>query len=69
MKLSDKKKETADAAVKAYQDSLRKLNELARADLLLTVGDVLSEEELKQFKAAMERFPGPDDRFPRRLGG
>ena len=37
---------------------LRKMNDLARADLLLTMGDLLSAEELKQFKAALERKRG-----------
>lgn len=58
LKLSDKKKETAEAAVKAYQENVRKLTDLARADLLLKMKEVLSDEEFKKFKEATERRPG-----------
>jgi hypothetical protein len=58
LKLSDKKKETAEAAVKAYRENVRKLTDLARADLLLKMKDVLSDEEFKKFKEAAERRPG-----------
>jgi hypothetical protein len=70
LKLEGKKKETAGAAVKANQENVRKLTELARADLLLKMEEVLSEEEFKKFKAALERLPvdrpgreGPPRRF------
>jgi EF hand len=62
LKLSDKKKETAEAAVKAYQENVRKLTDLARADLLLKMKDVLSDEEYKKFKEALDRPPGPPPR-------
>lgn len=62
LKLSDKKKEAAAVAVKAYQENVRKLTELARADLMLTMSDVLSAEDLKKFKEAVERQPGFGDR-------
>lgn len=55
LKLSDKKKETAEDALKAYHDNVRKLMELARADLLLKMKNVLSEEEFKKFKEATDR--------------
>jgi hypothetical protein len=58
LKLSDKKKETAEAAVKAYQENVRKLTDLARADLLLKMKEVLSDEEFKKFKEATDRRPG-----------
>jgi hypothetical protein len=68
LKLSDKKKETAAAAVKAYQENVRKLTELARADLMLTMTDVLSEGQLKTFRATVERQPGFGPPPPGRFG-
>jgi hypothetical protein len=57
LKLSDKKKEKADAVLKAHQESVRKLMDLANSDLLLKMKDVLSEEEFKKFKEAVDRRP------------
>src|SRR5262249_17947133 len=45
LKLTDKAREKAEAAVKAYQENVRKLTELARADLLLKMTEVLSADE------------------------
>jgi hypothetical protein len=59
LKLSGTKKEKAEAAVKAHQEDVRKLMDLARAELLLKVQDVLSEQDVKQFKEALDRRPGP----------
>ncbi len=58
LKLTDKKKETAEAVLKAHQENVRKLTDLARADLLLKMKDVLSEEEFKTFKEALDRPSG-----------
>jgi hypothetical protein len=70
LKLSDKKKETAEAAVKAHGESTRKLIDLARADLLLKMKDILSDDEFKTFKAELDRGPrfGGGDRFGGRGG-
>ncbi len=68
LKLSEKKKETAAVAVKAHQENMRKLTDLARADLLLTISDVLGEEELKKFKTTLERQPGFGERPAGRPG-
>ncbi|HLJ92570.1 MAG TPA: hypothetical protein VKU02_05180 [Gemmataceae bacterium] len=57
LSLSEQKRATAQAAIKAHLDNVRKLTELARADLLLQMSDVLSAEESKIFKAALERQP------------
>jgi hypothetical protein len=65
LKLSDKKKEAATAAITAYQENVRKLTELARADMLLKMKNVLSDEEFKKFKEAAERRPGFAARPPR----
>ncbi len=65
LKLADKKKETAAAAVKASEDNVRKLVELACADLLVKMDDLLSAEDLAKFKTALERQPG----FGERPGG
>src|SRR5262249_9578925 len=44
LKLADKKKETATAACKTYNENVRKLRTLARAELVLKLTDVLSED-------------------------
>lgn len=59
LKLSDKAKEKAEAALKEYRENVRKLTDLARSDLLLKMGEVLGPEELKTFKTALDRPPGP----------
>jgi hypothetical protein len=68
LKLNDKSKEKAEAIVKAHQENVRKLLDLARSDLLQKMKDVLSEQEYKNFKDALERDPGPGDRFIGRDG-
>jgi hypothetical protein len=55
LKLDGKKKELAEAAGKAHQESLRKLMDQARTDLLQKMKDILSEEEFENFKAALDR--------------
>jgi EF hand domain-containing protein len=55
LKLSGKKKDQALAVVKAHQESVRKLMDQARADMLREMKKVLSEEEFKDFKAALDR--------------
>jgi hypothetical protein len=62
LKLSGKKKEQAEAAVKAHREDVPKLMGLARSDLLLKMKEVLSEGEFKNFKAALDRTPGFGDR-------
>jgi hypothetical protein len=62
LKLADKKKESADAAVKANQENVRKLTELARADVMLKMEDILGADDLKKFKTALDREPGPGER-------
>jgi hypothetical protein len=59
LKLSGEKKGKAESVVKVYQDNVRKLLELGRADLLLKMTDVLSAEEFKTFQQATARPPGP----------
>jgi hypothetical protein len=58
LKLSGKKKETAESALKACKEKVRKLRELARAELLLRMSADLSVEELAKFEAALQRQPG-----------
>jgi len=60
LKLTSKKKDDARAAVKAHQENIRKLMDQARVDLLKKMKEVLSEEEYKDFKAALERGGGSD---------
>jgi hypothetical protein len=58
LKLSAKKKDQAVAAVKAHQENVRKLMDQARAELLEKMKEILSEEELKDFNAALDRPRG-----------
>jgi hypothetical protein len=58
------KKEAVDSAIQASQENVRKLTELARADLLLKLADVLDEAQLTKFQTALER-PGGRDGRPR----
>ena len=57
LKLSGKKKDEAKAAVKAHQENVRKLMDQARAELLKKMKEILSEEEFRDFQAALDR-PG-----------
>src|SRR5690242_16126096 len=59
LNLSGRQKDQADEALRAYQDNLRKLTELARADLLLKMKDVLSDRDYRTFKEALDRQRGP----------
>jgi hypothetical protein len=58
LKLSGPKKGRAVAAVKAHQENVRKLIDQARAELLQKMKEILSEEELNDFKAALDRPRG-----------
>jgi hypothetical protein len=58
LKLPGKKKGQAMAAVKAHQENVRKLMDQARAELLQKMKEILSEEELQDFKAALDRPRG-----------
>jgi hypothetical protein len=58
LKLSGKKKDQALAAVKAHEENVRKLMDQARVDLLQKMEKILSEEELEDFKAALDRPRG-----------
>jgi hypothetical protein len=55
LKLTGTTKEAATAAVKAHQEDVRKLTELARAEVLLTMGKLLTKEQLTKFQVALER--------------
>jgi hypothetical protein len=58
LKLSGKKKDQAMATVKEHQENVRKLMEQARTELLGKMKEFLSEEELKDFAAALDRPRG-----------
>lgn len=62
LKLTDKKKDKAEAIVKAYEENVRKLQDLAKSDLLVKLKDILSEQELKTFTAALDQQPGSGGR-------
>jgi hypothetical protein len=58
LKLSAKKKAQAMAAAKAHQENVRKAMAQARAQLLQKMKEILSAEEFKDFKAALDRPRG-----------
>src|SRR5262249_6111821 len=58
LKLSAKKKAQAMAAVKVHEENVRKLMDQARAQLLQKMKKILSAEEFKDFKAALDRPRG-----------
>jgi EF hand len=58
LKLSSKKKDQALAVVVAHQKNVRKLMDQARAELLQKMKEIMSEEEFKDFKAALDRLGG-----------
>jgi hypothetical protein len=58
LKLTGQKKDRALAAVKAHEENVRKLMNQARADLLQRMKEILSKEELEDFKAALDRPRG-----------
>ena len=58
LKLPDKKKDQALAVAKAHEENIRKLMGQARADMLQKMKEILSEEEFKDFQAALDRPRG-----------
>jgi hypothetical protein len=62
LKLPVQKKETANAVIKSQQLETRTLTTMVRAELLLQLGEILNEDELKTFKAVLDRQPGVGDR-------
>lgn len=58
LNLTGATKEAASAAVKTHQENTRQLTELARAELLLTMGKFLTKQELDTFQEALNR-PSP----------
>jgi Ca2+-binding EF-hand superfamily protein len=59
LKLSRQNRDKAHDILRAHHEKMRKLHEQAREDLLKQMKDVLSEEQLKEFKEALERRPPP----------
>jgi hypothetical protein len=57
LKLTGQTKQKAEAVLKANQENIRKLLDLARSDLLIKMKDVLSEQDYKKFKEALDRQP------------
>jgi hypothetical protein len=62
LKLPEEKKETAASVIKAQQAETRTLTTMVRAELLLQLDEILNVEELKTFKAVLDRQPGVGDR-------
>jgi Spy/CpxP family protein refolding chaperone len=65
LELTGDRKEKAQALVDAHQTATRKLLDQSRTELLAAMKDVLSDEQVKQFKDAIERRArGPFGRGP-----
>jgi hypothetical protein len=62
LKLPEKKKEAASAAITAQREQDRKLTKLVRAELVLEMSDLLSAEQLTRFEATLNRLPGVGER-------
>jgi hypothetical protein len=61
-------RDKADRALRAHQDKIRRFEELARAELIMQMKDVLNEEDYRVFKSALDRPAGPPGgRGPRPL--
>lgn len=72
LKLNPQDRDKALEVLRAHHDKMRKANDQAREDFLKQMKDILSEEQLKHLKEAMERRPpqpppppGPGGRGPR----
>jgi hypothetical protein len=59
LKLTGKAQDRVKGILKAHQDKIRRFEELAHAELLVQMKDVLSEADFRIFKAAVDRPPGP----------
>jgi hypothetical protein len=58
LKLPARKRDQALAVAKAHQENVRKLMDQARTELLAKMKEILSEEEFKDFRAALDRPRG-----------
>jgi hypothetical protein len=67
LKLTAQERETVDAAFRGYQDNIRRLTEMAGADLMVKMKTLLSEEEYKKLKEATDRSRAAARRDDRRL--
>jgi hypothetical protein len=52
-------REKADRVLRAHQDKIRRFDEVARAELIVQMKDVLNEEDYRVFKSALDRPFGP----------
>src|SRR5262249_12987005 len=64
LKLPQEQRDTALEAVRAHQDNVRRLTDLAGASLMLKMKTVLSADEYKQLKDAADKLrpAGPGNR-------
>lgn len=58
LELRGQTRDKADTLVRAYQDKLKKYDELSRAELVIQMKDVLNEADYRSFKTTVERPPG-----------
>jgi EF hand len=52
-------RDKADGFVRAYQDKLKKFEEVSRAELAMQMKEILSEADYRSFKASLDRPPPP----------
>ena len=57
LNITGKTRDRADRLVRAYKDKLKKFDELSRAELVLQMKEVLSPEDHRAFKDAVDRPP------------
>jgi hypothetical protein len=62
LKLPKEKMDSVAALTKAERGETNTLTTMARAELVLQLGDVLNDDELKTFKTVLNRQPGVGDR-------
>jgi hypothetical protein len=58
LEISGKTREKAEEIVKSHRDKLRRMEDVARADLLIQMKEVLSEKEFNEYKISLGNQPG-----------
>jgi hypothetical protein len=59
LNLTGTTRDKASSLIRAHQDKVRRLEEMARTELLVRMKDVLNEEDFKAFKAEADNLPPP----------
>jgi hypothetical protein len=59
LKVNESTRDKANRALRAHQDKVRRFEELSRAELMLQMKDILTEEDYRTLKSALDRPAGP----------